>query len=187
MRKFLALTPLLLLPGVAMAGGGEGPPFVAIAVHFANFTILFGALFFLLRKPVGEMLRARQAEVKKEIDDSNKQRKDAQARFDEMEARLARFEAEVAELKATAEKEAAADREYLRERTAADIEVLKELTEQTIRDEGRKARAALQREAVDLAVGLAEERLRASINDTDQDRLAGEFLLAVKGQEAADA
>ena len=186
LRNVLVLSPLLLVSGIAFAAGGDGPPLKAIGVHLANFVLLFTVLFFLVRKPVAEALKARQGEVKHEIDESNAKRKDAQTRFDEIEARLNRFENEVAELKAQAEKEAAADREYLRQRTAADIESLKQLTEQTIRDEGRKARAALQAEAVGLAVGLAEERLRASINDGDQERLAGEFLLAVK-QEAADA
>jgi F-type H+-transporting ATPase subunit b len=187
MRRFLLVSPLLLVSGFALASGGDGPPLTAIGVHLANFIVLFGGLFFLVRKPVAEALRGRQAEVKNEIDTSNSLRKDAQTRFDEIEARLSRFETEVAGLKAQAEKEAAADREYIRERTAADIEALKLMTEQTIRDESRKARSALQAEAVDLAVGLAEERLRASINDGDQQRLAGEFLVAVKGQEAADA
>ncbi len=188
MRKFLALSPLLLLSGLAWASGdSHGPPMTGILVHLANFTILFTALFFLVRKPVAEALRARQGDVKQEIDDANEQRKAAQDRYDEMDKRLSRFEAEVAGLKAQAESDAESDRRYLRERTAADVESLKVLTEQTIRDEARKARKALQAEAVDLAVSLAEERLRTQFNEQDQDRLAGEFLVTVKSQEAADA
>jgi len=172
---------LLLLVDTALAAGGEGPPLTEIGIHAINFVLLYTVLFFLARKPVAELLKGRQAEIKKALDDGNAALKAAEDRHSELDSRLAHFDKLVEDMKAQAKSDADNERVAMRRKTKADIVSLQALTERTIREETRNARAALQREAVDLAVQIAEESLRKQITDADHQRLAGEFLVAVKG------
>lgn len=172
---------LALMDSALAAGGGEGPPMKEIGVHAINFVLLYTVLFFLARKPIAEILKSRQAEIKKALDDGNAALKAAEDRHSELDVRLTQFSKMVDEMKAQAKTDADNERASLREKTASDIVMLKALTERTIREETRNARAALQRESVDLAVQIAEESLRKQITAADQERLAGEFLVAVSG------
>lgn len=201
MRTFLkaatpyaAVLPLLLVSGVAFAAGGENACAEglneacgkAIGIHGLNFLLFFGFLFFVARKPVAEALRQRQAQVKQDIDDGNAARKEAQERFDALEARLARFEQEVEEMKAEAKLAADRDTEMHRKHTAEDIELLKEQATRAIREEGVKAHRKLREQAVDIAIGVATETLRGKLTAADHARLNNDFLVAVT-PGAADA
>lgn len=191
MRRFVTVLPVLLVPGLALASGGEshegGIPVSAIAVHAANFVLMYAVIFFAARKPVADMLKQRSAGVKKAIDDANAARKAAQERVSEIEGRLSRLDAEVESMRAQAADAAQAELEHSRKVTAQDIENLKALTALHIQEETNIARQTLQAEAVDLAMKLAEERIRGQINAQDHQRFAGEFLKAVKDQEVASA
>ncbi|MFT5585724.1 MAG: F0F1-type ATP synthase membrane subunit b/b', partial [Cognaticolwellia sp.] len=123
---------------------------------------------------------------KQDIDDANAARKAAQERFDGLEARLARFEQEVEEMKAVAKTSADRDTQLHRKHTAADIELLKDQATRAIREEGVKAHRKLREQAVDLAIGVATETLRGKLSAADHTRLNHEFLVAVN-PGAADA
>lgn len=191
---YAATLPLLLLSGAALASGGDNACAEglnqacgqAIGVHALNFVLFFGFLFFVARKPIAEALRQRQAQVKHDIDAANEARKVAQERFDGLEARLARFEQEVEEMKAQAKTAAERDTEMHRKHTAEDIELLKNQATRAIREEGLKAKRKLREQAVDLAIGVATETLRGKLAAADHQRLNNEFLVAVN-PGAADA
>jgi F0F1-type ATP synthase membrane subunit b/b' len=67
-----------------------------------------------------------------------------------------------------------------------DAERIREAAQRSIRDETVRARASLRREAAQLGIDLARERLQSSITSADQGRLNDDFLTAVKdsGQES---
>lgn len=180
---------LHLLLETAFAASGDGPPMTEIGVHAINFVLLYTVLFFLARKPVAELLKERQAEIKKALDDGNAALKAAEDRHAELDSRLAHFDKLVEDMKAQAKTDADNERAQMRTKTEGDIASLKALTERTIREETRNARATLQREAVDLAMQIAEESIRQQISAADHERLAGEFLVAVEGDRtgATDA
>ncbi|MED5374539.1 MAG: ATP synthase F0 subunit B [Myxococcota bacterium] len=193
-KALIATTPLLLVSGAAFAAGGmnecanglDATCGKAIGIHFVNFVILFGGLFLVARKPVGELLKQRQAEIKKEITDAQEARNVAQERFDELEARLARFEQQVEQMKTDAKAAADRDAALHHERTMKDIELIKEQTTRAIREESTKAHRRLREQAVDLALEVATERLKGQLTTDDHKRLNQEFLLAVN-PGAADA
>lgn len=192
MKRFSTIASVvvaaLLVAGPALASDGavgEGPPLDAIGVHAINFLLMYGLLAFLLRKPIADALKQRQATIRQDLEDSAETRDAAQARYDTLAEKIAHFDDELAAMKADAAEDASKEREYMAERTERDAMMLREMTAGTIREETRRARTELQREAVDLAVKLAEERLRAEIGGGDQQRLAGEFLSAVKGEAHA--
>lgn len=184
MHAILVALVLLLLPdlafaaeGAAEAGHGEahGVPWTSLGLHAFNLVLLLGVIGFAAGKKIRDGMADRAAEVKREIDESNRLRKEARERFEELEWRLAGFEQRLAEMKAEAEAEAETERQAILERADRESARLKEAAERTIRSETAKARMALRRDAVSIALQLAEARIVAGIGPEDDARLANEF------------
>lgn len=185
-RALFVLGGLLLSsPAFAAGAAGDGIPLSDIGIHAINFVLMYGLLAVLLHKPIRELLKQRQASIRQDLEDAASSKDAAQARHDALSAKLDNFDAELARMTAEARKDAAAESELARDRTERDGEMMREMTSATVREETRNARSDLQRGAVDLAVKLAEEKLRGEISGADHGRLAGEFLTAVKGEAHA--
>jgi F-type H+-transporting ATPase subunit b len=183
---------VLMLGSLALAAsGGDGGhhggiPKMPMIWHAVNLGILLSLLTFLLRGPIRDALANRSASVKRDIDEANRLRKDAQHRMADLEQRLTGFEAELERMRTDAEADAVQEREVILTRAEADAVRIREGAERTIRDETDRARTALRREAAQLGISLARARLEAKIGPDDQARLTADFLSAVKsdGSEA---
>jgi F-type H+-transporting ATPase subunit b len=171
---------LLLLSGVAHASGG-GVPLDAIGFHAFNLFVLVFLLTWLLRGKIRDALANRTARIKRNIDESNTLRKEAQQRFEELEGRLDGFEGRLDEMKADAERDAGAERETMLARAEEDAARVRESAERTIRDEANRARQVLRQEVAELSVGLARKQLQAEVTADDEKRLADDFIETVKG------
>ncbi|MCB9744685.1 MAG: hypothetical protein H6741_26870 [Alphaproteobacteria bacterium] len=169
----------------ADAGHGGSIPWNAIGLHTVNFVLLVGGLGLLLRPIIKDALNQRSASIREELEESNRLRREALNRFEDLESKLTRFQEELERMKADGAAAAEHEAAYIAERTERDIELLKESTARTIRSETEQARRALRREAVDLAVKIAEEQLRAQVGEADQVRLNTQLLSSI-GQEAAN-
>lgn len=185
MRRALALL-LLALPSVAFAEAGEGIPFREIGLHTFNFLLLVGLLVYLLRTPVRDFLNTRAATIRKELEESDRLRREAEERNRAIEAKLVHFEEELAAMKADGAADAEREALLLAERAERDAAHIKETAERAIREETRAARNTLRRDAVELAVKLAEENLRSQLGPTDQQRLAQEFLASIPQEKNAN-
>ncbi len=188
---FGTVLAILLFPDVAFAAGGEGdahgPPWVALGLHLFNLLLLLGIIGFFAGGKIKEVMKTRSVEIKREIDESNRLRKQARDRFEELEARLAGFQEELATMKAEAEQAAVEEREAILERADREAARVAEAAERTIRNETAKARMALRRDAVSLAVAQAERQLRASAHEADDTRLAADFFSLVADGTTPDA
>ena len=181
-RSLLILSALLASTPVLAAGGGGQPEgwMLANLFHLFNLALFVGVVAFLTRKMIPEALKNRAARIEKELDESNRLRREAQARYDELEARLNRFEAEFDEMRADATRASEREVALIGERAENEVAQIKAGAEKAIRDEVNAARAALHQQAVSLALNVAEEQLRGRINAADQDRLARDLLGTVK-------
>lgn len=144
--------------------------------HLINVTILFGGGYFLIRRPVRDTVRERALAIRTEITDSARTRDEAEKRYQELEARLTAITGELETMRAQAREEARIEEEKLIERARQEAERIAQTAQRNIRDEMTRARLELRREAVDLAVQLAENTLRDQVAHDDQLRLAREFL-----------
>lgn len=153
--------------------------------HVINLVILFGGLTYLLRGKIRDALANRAGQVKRDIDDSNTARKEAKHRYEELEARLLSFEGELSKMREDAVVEANKEKAAILVQAETDAARVKEAAERSIRDETARARASLQREAARLSIDLARERLAAEVNADDDQRLLGDFLSTVQGEEVA--
>lgn len=144
--------------------------------EWANFLILVGGLGYLIRKHAGPFYAARAAGIGKDLVESERVAKDAEARSAEVERRLAGLDAEIAALRAESQKEAAAEVERFARQTAAEIAKIGANGEQEIQAAQKAARLDLQRYAAQLAVDLAEQKVRARMDASTEDRLVGSFV-----------
>ena len=177
---------LILFTSVAMAAGAEAPPDMnAIAYHAINFFLLISLLTFLLRNKIKAALANRATRVRDDIDKSNRLRKEAQQKFEELESRLEAFEVELTKMKENAEAEAQSEQQAILARAEEDAARIADSAQRSIRDETERARQALRREVAELSVDLAREKLSSSVTSDDQNRLAGDFIDTVKGKNGA--
>ena len=188
MRRYLATLMMLLLPAIALASSGEaghggGIPWKEMVWHGFNLAVLAAVLYRFAAGPIRDAVKDRAMTVKKDLDESHALRKEAQDRYDELEAKLAHFEQRLEETRTEAATEAEAEAKRIAEKTAEDIAWIREAAQKTIRDELAHARRSLQREAVELAVTIASETLAGRISAEDQDRLARDLIGTVSAPE----
>jgi len=176
---------LLFVSNAFAAGAGDPPDLNAIAFHAINLFLLIGLLTFLLRNKIKDALANRAIRIRTDIDDSNRLRKEAQQRFEDLEARLDGFERELDKMKVDAESEAATEQQAILSRAEEDAARIAEAAQRSIRDETDRARQALRREVAELSVGMAREKLSAAVTSDDQDRLTGDFIETVEGKNGA--
>ncbi len=151
-----------------------------ILLHAFNLFLLLALLFWLMRKPVKIALKNRADSIRRELTEAARLRDEAEKRHQELSARLDHFEDEVQAIRDEAKQDAQEEEAKLIERAHQEAKRIAETTERNIRDEVSRARLALQREAVELAVELAQKTLASELKDDDQKRLAREFLSTIK-------
>jgi F-type H+-transporting ATPase subunit b len=153
--------------------------FLSLVQHGVNLAILLGVLGYFTSAPLRQAMRDRAAGIRTDLAESAKQLDQAKKRYEELEGRLNRFEDELQEMRTNAEELAADEEKKLIERAHAHATRIAESAERSIRDETNRARNTLRKEAVELAVDLAQNVLVKQVKSADQKRLAREFLAAL--------
>jgi len=154
--------------------------------HAINLGILVVLIMVFVRRPIADALRTRALGIRKELTDSARARDEAKQHHDEVAARLTAIEGEIQGMRDEADEEAKVLEAKLIERAHEEAKRVAGGAERKIRDEAQRARTELRRDAVALAVQLAEKTLREKINADDQQRLAREFLNAIN-EDGANA
>jgi F-type H+-transporting ATPase subunit b len=156
--------------------GGEAEGGSLQIWKWANFLVLAGGLGYLIGKKGGPFFAARSLKIRKDMVDAGDVRNQAEARAAEVERRLANLEAEIAALRADSGKEEEAEAGLFGRHTAAEIAKTQANAQQEIAAAGKAARLELKRYCADLAVGLAEQKIRARMTPDTQDALVRGFV-----------
>ena len=130
-----------------------------ILLHLFNFTILFGALYILLYKPVKNFMESREAHYKDVDDRAETALKEAEDQRQIYTDKVAAFDEEVREEKAKARKEIEAMREK-------ELEAAKEDASKIV----SAAKAEAEKEKADI-VSAAQKEIRDLVTDA-VDKLA---------------
>jgi F-type H+-transporting ATPase subunit b len=146
------------------------------AWEWANFLVLAGGLGYLLGKNAGPTFDARSRKIRKDMVESEEFRKEAEERAAEVDRRLANLESEIAALRNEAREESEAEKLRYSRRTADEIAKVQVHSEQEIVAAGKAARMELKRYSAELAVELAEQKIRARMNPETQDALVRGFV-----------
>lgn len=141
------------------------------AWKFFNLLLFILLLAYFLRRPLSEAFRARREGIRRELMRAQEEKTAALAKLEEVEARLARLDTEVTSLRAQSSREAADERERIRQATEAEIQKLREQSRREIESAGKAARQELREFAAEQSVRLAEEMIRQDIRPEDDTRL----------------
>jgi F-type H+-transporting ATPase subunit b len=153
----------------------EESPLQAVA-KWANFVILFGALAFLLKKPMGEFFVARGNEITGGLQRAQDAQSSAQARMDEIEQRLSKLTSEIAELRTQAEQESLGDRQKILAEARRDVERIVEQSRQEIERVARTVEREIKEHVADQVIDRAGNTLRSEMTQDDQKRIVVRFI-----------
>lgn len=182
-RILLALFLLLLLSGLAYASEGHHVDSGALLKDFLwrvmDFAIMAGILVYFLTKPIKKGLSGRREEIEQALDEADRIKREAEAKFAEYDQKLAAANEEIAELSAAIKREGEIEKEKI-VASAKELAVkIEQDAEKAAELEVAKARSELQSEAVRLAVELAEELLKKNFTSEDDTRLIDEYMQKV--------
>jgi F-type H+-transporting ATPase subunit b len=154
------------------AGGEEE---VSPVWAWANFAILAGALGYLIVKKGGPWFKARSLAIRKGIVEAEEIREEAEARAAAVDRKLAGVETEIEAMRNHARQEQAAEAERIRQQTVVDMARIQEHAAREIDAAGKSARLELKRYAAQLAVDLAEQKIRRQLTPALQSVLVENF------------
>jgi len=163
----------------AEATGEQEPaheqPLLQTVAKLANFAILAGVLVYFLREPIRSHLSSRASTIRQDLVTAAEMRKAATEQLAEIDRKLKTLPAELDALKQQGAQDVAAEQARIAQAAAADRERLLEQTRREIDMRLRVARRELTAHAAQLAVNVAEARIRRSITTDDQLRLVDRY------------
>ena len=131
-----------------------------------NFGLIAAAIIWFSRSHLSSVFRNRTSLIQKAMQEAQKASQEANQRLAEIEARLSKLHVEIGEMRATADKEAAAEEARIKAASEEDARKIIESAEQEIASAAKAARRDLKAYAADLAVSLAQRQIRVDA-DTD--------------------
>ncbi len=161
---------------MAAEHGGTGESGNEILWKVANFAVLAGALGYFISKKAGAFFASRTAEIRRGIEEAWRLRKDAEARYAEIEQRLANIGADIDNLRKQAGEESAAEGERVRAETGRDMKKIQAQAEQEIAAAAKAARQELRAYAAGLAIELAERKIREQLTPDSDNALVDAML-----------
>jgi F-type H+-transporting ATPase subunit b len=166
--------------GAAAHGAEEhkssGPAEVSIWWKWANFAILAGGLGYMVAKNAPAYFASRNEEIRKGLEEGAELQREANARTSAMEQRLRNLDAEIAELKTKAKADIAAESERIQAETAIAMAKIQAHAEAEIASAAKNERAQLKTYAADLALKIAEDKLRGQLTSQVDAGLMQGFL-----------
>jgi F-type H+-transporting ATPase subunit b len=157
----------------------EQPPY---GVMLVNFVLLAGLYYWMGKKPITEGLKARRANVAKEIEEAQKMRAEAEARAVKYQQKLKDLEVELKETRSALQAAGEAERDRIVREAEEKAGRMERDAKFLVEQEMKQMRTELTREAVEMAVTTAEELLRKRITPADQERLAEDYLTGLIGK-----
>jgi len=149
---------------------------LAIIWRWGNFVILFGGLGWYLRKPLREFLDSRSKAIEEGLSSGRKAKEEALKKLAEIEARMAQLDQEIKALKDHARAEAAEEKTRILASAREEAEKILEMARREIDGLKKSARLELQSHVAELAVKLAEERLRHTLTPEENSKMIQQFL-----------
>jgi F-type H+-transporting ATPase subunit b len=137
-----------------------------------NFIIIAGVIIWAAKKNLPAAFRNRTTSIQQAMAEARAASEDANRRLADIESRLSRLDSEIAEMRNSAEKEAADEEERIKAATADEMKKVIESAEQEISAAAKNARRELRAYAANLVVSLAEKQIKVD-PATDQGLVQG--------------
>jgi F-type H+-transporting ATPase subunit b len=182
MLELADMATLLLLAQAEEEGGGSF--LVSPGLGLMLWTLLaFGVTMYVLSKVafprIGEALEKRANAIKRNIEESERQRREADELLDEYRKRLREAREQAEDIQARARKAAETLERNAAEEGKAKREELVAAARKDIEIETRRSLERIRKEVADLTVLATEKVTRKSLDGEDQKRLVEEALREV--------
>lgn len=143
-----------------------------------NFILFAIFLIYIFRNKIGlgKVLDNRAVAIRKELDQAREEKAEAERKLAEVESRLNRLDAEVAQIREEAEREAVNEAERIRQAAAADAEKLKLTTAREIEGAMKAARTELRAFVAEHSVGMAEAIIKREMKPEDNNRILNRYV-----------
>ena len=187
---FLALTTLNLAVVsfvFASSGGGEGAEHAApwwkdYIWKIINFLILVVLLFKFAKKPLQNFFQKRTELIEKTLNEAKEAKAASQKALQEVEARLKAKDAEIEAILAAAKKSGEQERDSIIAESDRLKAKIMEQAKTNIEFELKQAKESIKAEAVELAMELAEKKLKEKLTKEEQEKLLEDALLKIGGK-----
>ncbi|MBA2305626.1 MAG: hypothetical protein H0W08_23750 [Acidobacteria bacterium] len=158
----------------------EGNPLVTMGARLLNFGVMVGALVYFLRSPFAAYLASRGAQIRQDLVTADEMRATASAQLAEIDRRMQALPAELEVLRHQGAEDVTAEQARITQASADERARLLEQTRREIDMRLRVAHRELTEHAAQLAVGVAEQRIRRTISPDDQIRLVDRYSSQLK-------
>ncbi|MGE5321707.1 MAG: hypothetical protein ACM3SW_02520 [Actinomycetota bacterium] len=132
-----------------------------------NFGIIVALLGWIYAKRMPGVFTSRNESIRKRIEEARTSSEEARRRLSDVEGRLARLDADIAEMKQQADENAQLEEKRIQDEAEQERQRITNAAEQDIAAATGAARRELRAYAAELAVHLAEKKIKVS-KDTDQ-------------------
>ena len=143
---------------------------------WANFAILAGLIGYGIAKGAGPFFSSRTEQIQKAIREAKAIQADAQARAAAIERRMANLESDIASLKESSSHEMAAEGERIQQETARLTARVQENAQNEIASATNQATKELRAFSAELALELAQQKIRERLNPDVQGSLVDAFV-----------
>jgi F-type H+-transporting ATPase subunit b len=138
-----------------------------------NFAVVFLFIAYMLRKRLPGFFNSRTAAIQKGIEEARKMSEEARTRLSEVEGRLSRLDAEIGAMRLEAEENAKAEERRIEQSGEEERRRIVSSAEQEISMAANAARRDLKSYAAELAIDLAEKKIR--VDQQTDEALVREF------------
>lgn len=138
-----------------------------------NFAVVFFLIVFMLRKKLPGYFSGRTAAIQKGIEEARKMSEEARKRLTEVEDRLSRLDADIAAMRSETEENAKAEEKRIQQSSEEERQRIVSSAQQEIDMAANAARRDLKAYAGELAIDLAEKRIR--VDKSADEALVREF------------
>lgn len=182
MHRFLTILAVLLAAAPAWAAGGHegGFPWGHFAATAFNFVIFVAVLAKLAVPGLTKMFDERREKLSADLNEAKRLREEAEAKLEEYTRRLDALDAERQQLMDDYHAQGEAEKDRLVADAKRQVEKMRSDAELVIQQELRKAVRAIETQAVDMALGLAEQRMKEKLDAPKQNALVDNFVNDLK-------
>ncbi len=166
----------------AEEGGSPANQPIGTTFKWIHFVILAGLAYWLFAKVLPPVFKRNAENISAAITKATAAKAEADRRLNEAAAKLASLEKEIAEFRAEALREAAAEAERLRNSARLDVEKIGAAAKSEIEAAERAARLELKAIAATLAVDDAESLVAKQMTPAVQDALINNFVQTLQAR-----
>jgi F-type H+-transporting ATPase subunit b len=152
-----------------------------------NFLVFLFLITFFGGPRIRSYLVSRRQQIAGDLAEAQRLREEAQAKHDEFTQRLAQLDQEMEQIRQEMVKAGEAERDRIVAEAEAKSARVRRETRFVIEQQMKQLREDLTREAVEAAVGAADQALREKITSADQERLAKQYLETLRRHAGSPA